>query len=304
MLGSPGKLGGERQSFGAAQWRPCPRRVFVPLLIIVGGAADRLLETLVRTPRIARDRTDLWEHTGIRIHSFQAGPVSYVTTLFKLSFVMTVIWGALFLKEILFRVYWSIFNTDGSRKVLLGSASDHSSHSKNMSDCVYLCPCGWYGDSIKPCTCAPSAVTKYQKRISGPLLDRIDIHVEVPRVDYEKLSNDRLGESSAIIRRRVEAARQIQRERFVELIRSDSGKGNSITCNADMRIAEVRKYCKLDETSESLMRSAMSQMNLSARAYHRVLKLARTITDLAGSESIQPPHLAEALQYRPKILVS
>jgi len=166
------------------------------------------------------------------------------------------------------------------------------------------CPCGWYGDSIKPCTCAPSAVTKYQKRISGPLLDRIDIHVEVPRVDYEKLSNDRLGESSAIIRQRVEAARQIQRERFADLIHSDGGKGNSITCNADMRIAEVRKYCKLDETSESLMRSAMSQMNLSARAYHRILKLARTIADLAGSENIQPPHLAEALQYRPKILTS
>jgi magnesium chelatase family protein len=175
---------------------------------------------------------------------------------------------------------------------------------KNMSDCVYPCPCGWYGDSIKPCTCAPSAVTKYQKRISGPLLDRIDIHIEVPRVDYEKLSNVRLGESSAIIRQRVEAARQIQRERFTSLNHEDGAKGNSITCNADMRIAEIRKYCKLDETSESLMRSAMSQMNLSARAYHRILKLAHTIADLAGSENIQPPHLAEALQYRPKILTS
>jgi magnesium chelatase family protein len=166
------------------------------------------------------------------------------------------------------------------------------------------CPCGWYGDPVKPCTCAPSAVTKYQKRISGPLLDRIDIHIEVPRVDYEKLSNDRLGESSATIRQRVEAARQIQRERFADLIHSDGRKGNLITCNADMRIAEVRKYCKLDETSESLMRSAMSQMNLSARAYHRILKLSRTIADLAGSDAIQSVHLAEALQYRPRILVS
>ena len=159
------------------------------------------------------------------------------------------------------------------------------------------CPCGWYGDPIKPCTCAPSTVTKYQKRISGPLLDRIDIHVEVPRVDYEKLSKDRLGESSAAIRQRVEAARQVQRKRFADL-------SASVACNADMRIAEVRQFCKLDETSESLMRSAMSQMNLSARAYHRILKLSRTIADLAGSENIQPPHLAEALQYRPKILTS
>ena len=156
------------------------------------------------------------------------------------------------------------------------------------------CPCGYYGDTLKPCTCAPAVVTKYQKRISGPLLDRIDIHIEVPRVDYQKLSSDRLGESSEAIRQRVETARQVQRERFVE--------STAIACNADMRIAEVRMFCKLDETGESLLRSAMSQMNLSARAYHRILKLARTIADLGGSETIQPPHLAEALQYRPKIM--
>jgi magnesium chelatase family protein len=157
------------------------------------------------------------------------------------------------------------------------------------------CPCGYYGDSQKPCTCAPAVVTKYQKRISGPLLDRIDIHIEVPRVDYQKLSSGRLGESSAEIQQRVEKARQVQRERFVE--------SPSIACNADMRIAEVRMFCKLEDASESLMRSAMSQMNLSARAYHRILKLARTIADLAGSETIQPPHLAEALQYRPKLMI-
>ena len=156
------------------------------------------------------------------------------------------------------------------------------------------CPCGYFGDTIKPCTCAPSVVTKYQKRISGPLLDRIDIHIEVPRVDYQKLSSERLGESSAEIRQRVEKSRQVQRERFAD--------SSGIACNADMRLAEVRKFCKLDETSESLMRSAMNQMNLSARAYHRILKLARTIADLGGSEAIQPPHLAEALQYRPKLM--
>jgi len=161
------------------------------------------------------------------------------------------------------------------------------------------CPCGFYRDSQKPCTCAHSTVTKYQKRLSGPLLDRIDIHIEVPRVDYEKLSSDRLGESSAAIRERVEVARQRQRERFAGLEQT-----NSVLCNADMRIAEIRKFCQLDEAGTSLMKSAMTQMNLSARAYHRVLKLSRTIADLAGSEHIQAPHLAEALQYRPKLLAS
>ena len=163
--------------------------------------------------------------------------------------------------------------------------------------CVYPCPCGYYGDSVKACTCAPSTVTKYQKRISGPLLDRIDIHVEVPRVDYQKLSSDRLGESSEAIRERVEAARLRQRERFSTM------KSNNVISNADMRVGEVRLFCKLDEAGESLIRAAMGQMNLSARGYHRVLKLARTIADLAGCEQIQVAHLAEALQYRPKTLL-
>ena len=154
------------------------------------------------------------------------------------------------------------------------------------------CPCGYYGDSVKPCTCSNMMVTRYQKRISGPLLDRIDIHIEVPRVEYDKLSDSRLGEPSEAIQQRVEAARQIQRQRFTGV--------NGVACNADMRPAEVRKFCDLDDTSRSLMKSAMSQLQLSARAYHRILKLARTIADLAGSERIGPSHLAEALQYRPR----
>jgi magnesium chelatase family protein len=166
------------------------------------------------------------------------------------------------------------------------------------------CPCGYFGDSIKPCTCSSATVTKYQKRISGPLLDRIDIHIEVPRVEYEKLSDQRLGEPSEAVRTRVEAARQIQRGRFSTQDTGPVAKSNAITCNADMRVAEIRKYCVLDETSRGLMKSAMSQMQLSARAYHRILKLSRTIADLAGSEMISPSHLAEALQYRPRIMYS
>jgi magnesium chelatase family protein len=159
------------------------------------------------------------------------------------------------------------------------------------------CPCGYYGDPLKPCTCSNMVITKYQKRISGPLLDRIDIHIQVPRVDFEKLSDKRLGESSEVIRGRVEAARVFQRERFAHL---DHGQ---LTCNADMRPAHIRAACVLDEESQTLLRSAMAQLQLSARAYHRILKLARTIADLAGSEMIQSRHLAEALQYRPKELM-
>jgi magnesium chelatase family protein len=160
------------------------------------------------------------------------------------------------------------------------------------------CPCGFYGDAQKACTCAPAVVTKYQKRISGPILDRIDIHIEVPRVDYEKLSGDRLGETSESIRKRVQAARNIQHTRFA----NPNSPNNDVICNADMRIGEVRQFCSLQPEGQSLMRSAMSQLNLSARAYHRILKLSRTIADLAGSEEIQSPHLAEALQYRPKLM--
>lgn len=166
------------------------------------------------------------------------------------------------------------------------------------------CPCGYYGDPVKPCTCALGMVSKYQKRISGPLLDRFDIHVEVPRVEYDKLTNQRLGESSALIRERVEAARQRQINRFSENGHdSENNHKLGMTANADMGVGEIRKFCKVDDAGETLMRAAMRQLQLSARAFHRVLKLARTIADLAGSEHITPNHLAEALQYRPKVMM-
>lgn len=123
------------------------------------------------------------------------------------------------------------------------------------------------------------------------------------RVDYEKLSGDRVGEPSECIRARVQAARDIQTKRYSS-IRKSSTELSSIVCNADMRIGEIRQFCKLPEEGQSLTRAAMSQLNLSARAYHRILKLARTIADLAGSAEMQSVHLAEALQYRPKLMLS
>src|SRR5438477_7262867 len=138
----------------------------------------------------------------------------------------------------------------------------------------------------------PANIARYQKRISGPLLDRIDIHVEVPRVDYEKLADKRQMETSAIIRARVQAARERQLQRFT---------GSKLTCNAEMGPAEVRDCCDAEPAAEKLLKAAMQQLHLSARAFHRVLKLARTIADLAESELIAANHVAEAIQYRPRL---
>lgn len=153
------------------------------------------------------------------------------------------------------------------------------------------CPCGFYGDPTKHCTCSPSTVTRYQHRISGPLLDRIDIFVDVPRVEYDKLTDEVAAESSSEVSERVEASRTRQHLRFSE---------SKLVCNAEMGPVEVREFCqrRLEEGATSLLRMAMNQLSLSARAFHRVLKLARTIADLSASDVITTAHLAEALQYR------
>ncbi len=153
------------------------------------------------------------------------------------------------------------------------------------------CPCGFASDPEKECTCSISMVKGYQKKISGPLMDRIDIHVEVPRVPFEKLSSQRTGEPSEAVRQRVETARAVQRTRF---------NGSGLHTNSDMGPAAIRQFCRLDTTGTNLLKAAMQQMQLSARAYHRILKLARTIADLADEADIQTPHLAEAIQYRPR----
>jgi magnesium chelatase family protein len=154
------------------------------------------------------------------------------------------------------------------------------------------CPCGFYMDPVKECSCSPTAIARYQKRISGPLLDRIDIHVEVPRIDYEKLADKRQVESSAVIRARVQEARERQLQRFA---------GTKLTCNAEMGPAEVRDFCEVEPPAEKLLKAAMQQLHLSARAFHRVLKLARTIADLNESTVIAANHVAEAIQYRPRM---
>jgi len=154
------------------------------------------------------------------------------------------------------------------------------------------CPCGYASDLVKTCTCTPSQIIKYQKKISGPLLDRIDLHVDVPRIKFEKLTDKKFTESSKDIRKRVEAAQEIQRRRF---------KNEKIIFNSEMNQKQIMEFCQVDQKTNELLKNAVNQLHLSARSYHRILKLSRTIADLAGSEEIKMEHVAEALQYRPKM---
>jgi magnesium chelatase family protein len=152
------------------------------------------------------------------------------------------------------------------------------------------CPCGFHGDGQRRCTCGPMAVQKYLGRVSGPLLDRIDLHVEVPAVRYRDLSDTRAGEPSQAIRERVARAREIQRARF-------AGRGD-IHANAHMVPRDLREFCRIAEGSDALLRTAISRLGLSARAYHRIIKIARTIADLDGGGEVTTAHISEAIQYR------
>ncbi|MEY2538369.1 MAG: magnesium chelatase family protein [Verrucomicrobiota bacterium] len=152
------------------------------------------------------------------------------------------------------------------------------------------CPCGYFGDLKRECRCSPVQVQRYRQRISGPLLDRIDLHIEVPAVEYRDVASDRIEESSSAIRERISHTRQRQQERF--------SKDKRTNCNARMTTKHLKQHCQLSADSNELIRVAMSELNLSARAYDRILKVSRTVADLASAESITPEHVSEAIQYR------
>jgi magnesium chelatase family protein len=151
------------------------------------------------------------------------------------------------------------------------------------------CPCGYLGDSKHECRCTPTQIQRYRARISGPLLDRIDLHIEAPALALSELRSDKPGETSAAMRARVQTARTLQQGRFA---------GTRITSNARMTHAQIRRHCAIDSTLGDLLQNAMEQLHLSARAYDRILKVARTVADLAGAGRIESHHLLEAIQYR------
>lgn len=155
------------------------------------------------------------------------------------------------------------------------------------------CPCGYYGDAKRACTCLPGMIARYQKRISGPILDRIDIHIDVPSVETQKLVDDKraTSESSRLIQKRVQAARTMQTRRF---------KGTNIRNNSEMATKDIKKYCSISLECRTMLTSAVATMDLTARSYFKVIKVARTIADLASEKEISIIHIAEALQYRPK----
>jgi magnesium chelatase family protein len=157
------------------------------------------------------------------------------------------------------------------------------------------CPCGHLGDTRKPCVCSPKQIALYLARLSGPLLDRIDIHIEVPSLAFEDMAASTAAESSAAVRQRVQAARQVQEARFGA---EPKGRARPAHCNAQMGPRSIKVHCKLEKEGVAMLRAAVERLGLSARAYDRILKVARTIADLEHSEAIGVQHLSEAIQYR------
>lgn len=152
------------------------------------------------------------------------------------------------------------------------------------------CPCGYYGDKLRECQCTQQQIQRYKAKVSGPLLDRIDLHLEVSAVPFTEINDERQGETSARIKKRVDDTRKRQTERY----RSHG----SIHCNAQMGPREIEKYCQLDQASMNLLERSVEKLGLSARGYHRILKIARTIADMDNRKELQLSHVAEAVQYR------
>jgi magnesium chelatase family protein len=151
------------------------------------------------------------------------------------------------------------------------------------------CPCGYFSDRVHPCACTPTQIQRYRARVSGPLLDRIDLHLEVPAVPFGDLASDRAREDSSVVRARVATARALQQDRY---------KSDGLFCNAQLRPRLLKRHCEIGPESRRLIEHSMARLGLSARAYHRILKVARTVADLAGQERVLSGHVAEAIQYR------
>ena len=178
---------------------------------------------------------------------------------------------------------------DGEVTVTRVSGSLHLPSRFMLVCAMNPCKCGWYGHPSGRCRCSQQTVERYLSRISGPLLDRMDLHIDVPSVEFDALRRKEVPEDSAAVRSRVNAARAIQRRRF--------GEGGA-ACNAQMAPSDIGRFCRLDEAGEKLLKNAFDRLGLTARSHDRILRVARTIADLEGSENISPAHLAEAIQYR------
>jgi magnesium chelatase family protein len=158
------------------------------------------------------------------------------------------------------------------------------------------CPCGNATDPEKQCTCQPYQIARYRHKLSGPIMDRIDLHIEVPRLKFDKLSSNELGEPSKEIRTRVMKVRTIQKNRFKKI--NSHSPEHQIVTNSEMDSKLIREYCQIGSAEKTLLKNAITQFGLSPRGYHRLLKIARTIADMENSSHIQTNHLAEAIQYR------